>query len=347
MGFLKRMVHAADQWQRRNRIAAPAYGVVKKFSDDQANLLVVALGWYGFTAIYPLMLVVITVFGFIGIGSLGSGLVRTLHQFPVIGQQFTPGQGGKELHGSVTGLVIGVVGLFYGAQGVTQIAESAMSQVWNVPRFERPGFKDRLGRSVGGLAVIGIAFLVNAAVAGIATSSGRSYALRIPVLAALLLVNAAFYFGAFRILTPKEVESRALFPGSVLGAVSFTLLITVGTGLVEHQLRNESATYGAFASVIGVVAFLLLLAKLSVYAAELNPVLARRLFPRSLTGEQTDGDRQVYHDLAHEQRRNEEMRVGVGFGSGSVEQAHADARQQDDDHRIQSDDQQSGGPKPS
>ena len=60
---------------------------------------------------------------------------------------------------------------------------------------------------------------------------------------------------------------------------------TVGTGLVQHQLRNTSDTYGAFASVIGIVTYLLLLATLTVYAAELNVVLRRRLWPRSLLKE--------------------------------------------------------------
>jgi hypothetical protein len=45
--------------------------------------------------------------------------------------------------------------------------------------------------------------------------------------------------------------SRGLLPGAVLGAVAFTALITVGTGLMTHQLKNASATYGAFGYVIG------------------------------------------------------------------------------------------------
>ena len=74
-----------------------------------------ALGWYGFTAIYPLLLVVVTVFGYIGAASLGTAIVHTLHQFPVIGAQFNPGQGGSQLHGRVFGLIIGVAGVLYGA----------------------------------------------------------------------------------------------------------------------------------------------------------------------------------------------------------------------------------------
>ena len=71
MKAIKRRLVAVDQWQQRHRPFAIAYAVIRKFGDDDANLLVVALGWYGFTAIYPLLLVVVTIFGYIGVASLG------------------------------------------------------------------------------------------------------------------------------------------------------------------------------------------------------------------------------------------------------------------------------------
>ena len=89
------------------------------------------------------------------------------------------------------------------------------------------------------------------------------------------MLNAALYFATFTVLTAKAIGPRGLLPGAIAGAVAFTALITIGTGLITHQLKNASATYGAFGTVIGIVAFLLLLAKLTMYAAELNPVLAR------------------------------------------------------------------------
>jgi uncharacterized BrkB/YihY/UPF0761 family membrane protein len=280
--FVSRGLDAADRFQRNNRVAGPAYAVVKKASDDNANLYVVALGWYGFTAIYPLLLVVITIFGFIGEKSLGSGVVHTLHEFPVIGSQFNAGNGGESLHGSGIGLVIGLVTLIYGAQGVTQTAQQAMAAVWDVPRGERPRFAARLVRSLSGLAIIGGAFLLNSVLASLATSRTESLALRIGVIVALLVANVALYTASFWVLTAADRSVRSYLPGAITAAAGFTALITVGSGLVQHQLRHSSSTYGAFAAIIGVVLFLLLLAKLTMYAAELNPVLAERLWPRAL-----------------------------------------------------------------
>jgi uncharacterized BrkB/YihY/UPF0761 family membrane protein len=317
---------AVDRWQRRHRWAGVPYAVVKKFGDDNANLVVVALAWYGFTAIFPLLLVVVTVFGLIGAQSLGTGIVHTLQEFPIIGSNFSPSSG-NTLHGSTLGLVIGLIGLVYGAQGVTQTAQQAMATVWNIPQVERTGFLPRLGRSLAGLVTIGVAFLINAFVTTYATGGTHNYAIRIPVLAGLLVINIGLYFASFTLLTAKAIGPRGHLPGAIAGAVAFTALITVGTGLVTHQLKNTSATYGAFGTVIGIVTFLLLLAKLTLYAAELNPVLARRLYPRALPlgGEPTDADRQVLAQLVHAEQRSDDQAIGVGFGDDAADEAAYDA----------------------
>ncbi|HEY6792407.1 MAG TPA: YhjD/YihY/BrkB family envelope integrity protein [Trebonia sp.] len=311
-GFPRRVMTAIDGWQRRARWAGVPYAVQKKFGEDNVNLLVVALAWYGFTAIFPLLLVVVTMFGFIGEQSIGAGLVRTLHEFPVVGSSFNPASRTR-LHGSAAGLIVGLVGLLYGAQGVMQTAQLAMATVWNVPMYQRTGFLPRLGRSLTGLVVIGGAFIVNAFVTGYATGATVGYAIRIPVVVGLLVLNAGLYFASFTVLTAKAIGPRGLLPGAIAGAIAFTALITLGTGLITHQLKNASATYGAFGTVIGIVAFLLLLAKLTMYAAELNPVLARGLYPRALPmgGEPTAADREVLAELvrAHQRRADHDGRL--------------------------------------
>lgn len=326
---LRKVMGAADRWQRRVPWAGVPYAVMKKFGDDNANLAVVALAWYGFTAIFPLLLVVVTVFGFIGAESIGQGIIRTLHEFPVIGSFFNPAKP-EALHGSTLGLVVGLIGLVYGAQGVTQTAQYAMATVWNIPQTQRTGFLPRLGRSLAGLITIGGAFFVNAFVTGYATAGATSSAVRILVLAGLLVINVGLYWVTFTVLTAKVIGPRGLLPGSILGAIAFTALITVGTGLMTHQLKNASATYGTFGTVIGIVALLLILAKLTMYGAELNPVLSRRLYPRALPmgGEPTDADRQVLASLVHAEQRRDDQVIGVGFGEDAADQAASDAIKQ-------------------
>lgn len=303
MGALKRLIAVADRWQRHNRIAGPAYAMVKKFSDDRANLFVVALGWYGFTAIYPLLLVIVTILGYIGEASLGHTVVKTLQQFPVIGTEFRPGSG-SHLQGNPLALAIGLVGLLYGAQGVTQTASRALDYVWDPSELNRPRFLPRLGRSLAGLIGIGLAFVVTAVLASLATGNGHTWPLRFLVIIGLLVLNVGFYVGTFAVMTSTGATLRQLLPGAILGSVAFTALTTVGASLITRQLRHSSNTYGALASIIGVVTFLLLLAKISMYAAELNPVLARRLWPRALpTCEPTDADESAKSAARAQSRR--------------------------------------------
>ena len=44
---LNKVMGALDRWQRRTGWAGVPYAVVKKFGDDNANLVVVGLAWCG------------------------------------------------------------------------------------------------------------------------------------------------------------------------------------------------------------------------------------------------------------------------------------------------------------
>jgi len=194
------------------------------------------------------------------------------------------------------------------------------------------------------LVVIGSSFLVSAFVGSLAVSAGQTLIARILLIVGLALCNTALYLLAFWALTPKVASVKDFIPGAVVGGIGMTMLTTIGTGLIQHQLRNSTATYGAFASVIGVVTYLLLLGKLSIYAAELNPVLSRRLWPRALPMmEPTDADDQVLKDLVHEEQRRPDQRIGVGFAPDPVEGAAEDAA---DDASDDVSDEGDGGPEP-
>jgi hypothetical protein len=199
-----------------------------------------------------------------------------------------------------------------------------MAQVWTIPRAELPGFLERLARSLGGLAVIGGTFVVDAASVTLATAGGLPLPLGALALAGIALVNVGLFLASFALLTPGDATGRQLLPGAAVAAVGFTALTTVGSGLVQHQLRNSSATYGQFGLVIGLVGFLLLVAKLTLSAAELNPVLSQRLWPRSLDRDHpTDADHRVQSALVHRDVRRRDQPVGVGFGPTAADEVAA------------------------
>ena len=110
-----------DRFQQRNRVLALPFAVIRKFGDDQAGNLAALLAYYGFFSLFPLLLVLVTVLGFVLAGrpELQQKILDSaLAQFPVIGDQI--GRDIGSIRGSGLALAIGVVGTLWGGLGVTQ-----------------------------------------------------------------------------------------------------------------------------------------------------------------------------------------------------------------------------------
>ena len=91
------------------------------------------------------------------------------------------------------------------------------------------------------------------------------------------------------------------------------MLQVLGTWLVHHFLRSESA-YGVFATVLGLLAWIFLAVKVTVYSAEINVVLARRLWPRALVQPPlTEADRASMALQALQNQRRPEQHIEVSF----------------------------------
>ncbi|HZT65057.1 MAG TPA: YhjD/YihY/BrkB family envelope integrity protein [Acidimicrobiales bacterium] len=316
MSFIENLLRRIDGFQQRHRWSAFAFGVVRKFGDDRAGSLAALIAYYGFLSLFPLLLLAITTLGYVLAGdpSLQHQLVNSmLGRFPVIGDQLKF----KPLTGTAIGLVFGALGLLWGSMGITQAAQYAMAEVWDVPNVHRSNFITRLGRGAMFLGVLALSAVVTTVLA-----SAASFGARVPAFAAVAgpllstAANVGLYLVAFRILTPAKagVSYRDLVPGAVIGGIGWEVLQLAGGYLIGHQLRHASQVYGMFGYVLGLISWLYLGAQLSLYAAEVNVVRRRRLWPRSLLQPPlTPADRAVLVDLVHEERRRTEQRVDVAF----------------------------------
>ena len=54
-----------DGFQQRNRALRVPFAVIKKFGDDQAGSLAALVAYYAFFSLFPLLLVFVTVLGFV------------------------------------------------------------------------------------------------------------------------------------------------------------------------------------------------------------------------------------------------------------------------------------------
>jgi YihY family inner membrane protein len=306
-------VRRIDRFQQRRALTALPVAVVKKHGDDRGPGLAAQLTYYGFLALFPLLLVLTTIVGFVGNDEVSDSVVgRALAQFPVLGEQIGRNVA-HPLRGSGIGLVVGLAVLLYGALGATQAAQHAMAQVWNVPNVERPGFGARLARGLAVFGALGIGLAAGAGAGGLVTMAGDHGAWRAVAFLVLVVFDVVMYLVVMRLLTPGVIETRALVPGAIVGGIAYSILLTIGTALVQHQLRDAQAVYGQFAFVLGLVGWLFLLAQVSLYAAELNVVVARRLWPRGIAAPLTAADRAVLASLARQEARRPEEVVEVGF----------------------------------
>ena len=132
-------------------------------------------------------------------------------------------------------------------------------------------------------------------------------------------MNFAEYLFAFRVLTPARVSVRQLVPGAALAGVAWTVLQAMGGFVVGRYLKNDNAVYGLFGIVLGLYAWVYLITEVTVYAAELNVVLARHLWPRSMVQPPlTDADRRSLTAQAAQHQQRREQRIEVSFDDESL-----------------------------
>jgi uncharacterized BrkB/YihY/UPF0761 family membrane protein len=164
------------------------------------------------------------------------------------------------------------------------------------------------------LLVFALGVITTTALASLAVLVGHSLAFTLANLAASAAVNTGLFLLAFRVLTPRQIPTRKLPLGAAVAGVLWVLLQSAGGYLIGHNLKHASQVYGFFAIVLGLLSWLYLAAEATLYAAEVNVVRARCLWPRSiLQPPLTRSDRQALADLAKQEERRPEESIHVDF----------------------------------
>jgi membrane protein len=306
-------LHALDRRQQQSRRLAFVAAVFKKFSEDQAGQQAALIAYYAFVSLFPLLLVLVTVLGFVLQGDPSEQkriLDGTLGQFPLVSDQLRL----QSLTGSGVGLAIGVLGSLLAGMGITGATQNAFNRIWHVPFKHRPDWLHARLRGLGMLAILGTLSIVSTTAAGyVGSASHAALAVLAGVIVAFAL-NLALFMTAFKLLTAVEVSWRDLLPGVIVAAVFWQLLQHLGGFYVDHELKRTGPLYGVFALVLGLLAWLYLGAQLTIFAAEVNVVRCRRLWPRSFFSDPLlDADRRALTSSAEVEERVDEENVEVSF----------------------------------
>jgi YihY family inner membrane protein len=319
-GAAQRMLRRADDVQRRHSVLAFPFAVLKKFGDDRGSRLAALIAYYGFFSLFPLLLVFATIASLVikENPELRERLLNSVvEQFPVVGPRIreTIDDSVRQLASSSLALSVGIVGALWTGTAIVAAAQNAMDEVWDVPRVERPGLIPRVMRAFLLLFVFGASIVLSTLLAGTGGETGWNAVLLDALsLAGTLLVSVAVFSFAFRVLTVAHVSWRDVLPGAIFAAVAWTVLLLLGGWVVERQISRASVVYGFFAAVIGLLAWISLVAQLFLLAAEINVVRARSLWPRSLIAPpMAEKDREVLASQAEEEVARPEERVDVKF----------------------------------
>jgi membrane protein len=303
-----RLLASIDGWQRAHAFAAFPVAVVKKFLDDRASRLAALIAYYAFFSLFPLLLVLVSVLGFVldDNPTLRDDVVDSaLARIPVIGLQLEDQL--EPLTGNTVALVVGIVLALWAGLGVMLAMERSFNEIWDVPRVEERGPVHSRLKGLALLGTLGVGLVVSTALtsaAAVKVGGGPAIAFG---------GNLVIFTAVFGMLTRRRFSLREVAPGVVVAALGGLFLQYAGAWYIDRAVAGATATYGTFALVIGLMSWFLLGAHLLLFAAEVNVVVHRRLWPRSLTGALSQADREVLQRSVQAARGDERVEIDVRF----------------------------------
>ena len=291
----KRTANKIDDFQQHHPQLGYPIAVYRKYSEDQAGNLATLLAYWAFFSLFPLLLVAVTIVGFVGIGN--GTFKQVISTFPLIGSGLS---GNKGLTGSPVALVIGILTALWSGLAIFNSAQTAFNAVWEIPMADRPSFVNKLVRSLEALVVLGIGYVLTLGLSGVATG-GKDIHVNLPVILRLLvgLVAIALDIGAFCLaytfLTKRELTVKQVLPGAIFGGVLFFILQLAGTALVSHGAQGHTGATSSIATVLGLLWWFSLQAQVVLYGAEINVVKVEKLWPRGLVdAPDTEADHRAF-----------------------------------------------------
>ena len=271
-----RKQRAQRPWLNHLVRAASHYG------SRQADLLAAGITYFGFLALFPVILLAVSIVGFVLSGQ--PDLLRDLiQQIRVaipgdLGQQVVDGVLKVTEQRGVVG-VVGLIGFLYAGLGWMGKLRVAMQTIWR-GKPDQPNFAKDYVRDLLSLIGLGGAILTSVILTALATGLtsfvidllGLSGIPGIGVITALLGIVIAvagdtlIFLWLFTRLPRMDLPVRQVLPGAVFGAVGFEILKLIGT-LYISQVSNGPAAAAGFGSLIGLLVWIYITSRFLLFAA--------------------------------------------------------------------------------
>lgn len=264
------------------------------YVERQADLLAAAITYFGFLALTPVILLAVSIAGFVLSGNPDL-LNRLVEQIRVA----VPGDLGVQLVDGVqlaidkagTVGVIGLVGLLYAGIGWMSKMRIAMQTIWKGTP-EKHGFvRDNLGDLLSllslGSALLASVLLTAAAngltgflleLVGLDGVPGIGLLTRLLGIIIGISGTTLIFLWLFIRVPSTALPVRAVLPGAVFGAVGFEILKVVGTYYLASV--SQSPATAALGSAVGVLVWIYFSSRFLLFAAAWTstlPAVAERI----------------------------------------------------------------------
>lgn len=234
------------------------------------------LAFFSFLSIFPLMLVGISVLGFVleGNEQLQQDIVDSAaKEIPVLGPQLA--ENTEAIDGSVWGLIIGLGIALYSSTKAFVGLQGALDDAWEVDVDDRDALPKLRGKALLGLAIIGTAQIASLVIAGVVSGAGFPVLGNVALIAATVALNIVVIAAMYRFLTSYSATWSDVWLGAIFAGAVFTLLQHFGATIVRRLAETENEAMKTINTILGLLTWLSLIGITVIMCAELNAARKR------------------------------------------------------------------------
>lgn len=241
--------------------------VQERFGEVNGTALANGIALQAFLSIFPLLIVAISVVGFIADDDVTFAA-------DVIDSLGLTGDAAENLDEAITNAkdskgaagVVGLAGLLYSGLAVVAAIQRSVDLSWQTMG---KGLKDKL-KAIGWLLGAVVIFIGSFALSVLINFLPAFFA-PLSIIAGVA-VNVALFLWTFSALGRLPIGWRARLPGAVLCAVGFEALKLIGSLYIPRLVANSSALYGSLGIVVAIIAWLAFFGRLLVYGSVVNVI---------------------------------------------------------------------------
>lgn len=285
MNIFQKALNRFDEYQQKHTFLSFPVAVIKRYGDDRGGKQAALITYYGFLALFPLLLIFITVLEILVSNNprLESQILNAVLQyFPALGDDLKENVAGRDNKGLA--LIAQILVLLYGARGFASILQETFNNLWHVEKEHRPGFISDNLRSAGMMLSVGSGIIVGTTLSYIIRSLldlGIVTTILITVLN--VLVTFGLFLAVFRLGTSNSISLKKLIVGAVIASIGTIIVQHFGGYIMARQLPHLDSSYGSFALALGMIFWMYLQAQVILFAITITTVRTQCDWPKKLT----------------------------------------------------------------